>query len=168
MVVVVVGVVDAVVVVAVVVPLLLSLSLLLFSVKENLTFFFVWLSRDTRDNCCCCCSMCFVSSLIGILESFLLVNPQRKQPPVWYCPRSRVLRFVCVLCLALRASACLCVPLAYHTTFDVCARCGEQVLRTFRKSSDVRQLFLFVRSELEGAKTKPFDVRFVRPPSSVR
>ena len=46
--------------------------------------------------------------------------------------------------------------------------CLRQVLRKFRKNSDVRQLFLFVRSELDGAKTKLFDVRTVRPPTSVR
>eukprot|EP00903_Cladosiphon_okamuranus_P012492 g11697.t1 len=45
---------------------------------------------------------------------------------------------------------------------------GARELRKFRKASSVRQLFLFVRSELEGAKTRPFDIRTVRPPSSVR
>eukprot|EP00752_Nemacystus_decipiens_P004966 g4518.t1 len=45
---------------------------------------------------------------------------------------------------------------------------GARVLRKFRKVSAVRQLFLFVRAELEGAKNKPFDIRTVRPPSSIR
>lgn len=72
----------------------------------------------------------------------------------------------------LCASACFrisCPVCMFLCTGTVCMHVrGEQVLRTFRKTSDVRQLFLFVRSELEGAKTKPFDVRFVRPPSSIR
>lgn len=41
-------------------------------------------------------------------------------------------------------------------------------MRRFRKSSNVRQLYLFVEAELEGAVSKAFDVRTVRPPSSVR
>lgn len=45
---------------------------------------------------------------------------------------------------------------------------GQRVVRRFRKNSTVRQLYLFVASELEGAKTKPFDVRTVRPSSSIR
>ncbi|CAM9121156.1 unnamed protein product, partial [Scytosiphon promiscuus] len=45
---------------------------------------------------------------------------------------------------------------------------GARVTKAFRKSSSVRQLFLCVRSELEGAKSKAFDVRTLRPPSSVR
>ncbi|CAM9179295.1 unnamed protein product [Ascophyllum nodosum] len=45
---------------------------------------------------------------------------------------------------------------------------GQNELRSFRKSSEVRQLFLFVRSRLEEAESRPFDVRTVRPPKSVR
>ena len=63
-----------------------------------------------------------------------------------------------LVCAALCPTVCLSVSLA----------CPRQVLRKFRKSSDVRQLFLFVREELDGAKTKAFDVRTVRPPISVR
>lgn len=57
--------------------------------------------------------------------------------------------------------ACISPSLAIFVVF-------MKELRTFRKRSQVRQLFLFAMAKLDEAKSRKFDVRTVRPPKSVR